>query len=83
MRLQSAILSVATITILSAPITRAEDFKRLAIGSPCPEFSLPGVDDKTHTLNEYKDAQILMVIFTCNHCPTAQAYEDRILNAEY
>ena len=63
----------------------AEDVKRLEIGAPCPEFSLPGVDDKTHTLDDYKDARILMVIFTCNHCPTAQAYEDRVLklNADY
>jgi peroxiredoxin len=57
----------------------------LAIGSAAPDFSLPGVDGKQHTLESFRDANILVVIFTCNHCPTAQAYEDRIkqLAADY
>jgi thiol-disulfide isomerase/thioredoxin len=51
----------------------------LAIGSPAPDFSLPSATDgKTYTLNDFKDSKVLVVIFTCNHCPTAQAYEDRI-----
>src|SRR2546429_9482485 len=49
----------------------------LSIGSPAPDFSLPGIDDKTHTLSEYKDP-ILVVMFICNHCPTSQLYEDRM-----
>jgi peroxiredoxin len=50
----------------------------LAIGSPAPAFSLPGVDGKTHKLADYADSPILAIVFTCNHCPTAQLYEDRI-----
>jgi peroxiredoxin len=50
----------------------------LAIGSRAPDFRLPGVDGKYHTLSEFRDAEVLAVIFTCNHCPTAQAYEERI-----
>src|ERR1700744_2985462 len=50
----------------------------LAIGAKAPDFSLPGIDGKTHTLAEYSSAKILAVIFTCNHCPTAQLYETRI-----
>ncbi len=50
----------------------------LALGSPAPEFSLPGIDGKTHTLADYAGAQVLVLIFTCNHCPTAQLYEARI-----
>ncbi|MFZ0428640.1 MAG: redoxin domain-containing protein [Acidobacteriota bacterium] len=50
----------------------------LAIGSRAPDFRLPGVDGKFHTLSEFRDAEVLAVIFTCNHCPTAQAYEERI-----
>jgi len=50
----------------------------LAIGSPAPDFQLPGVDGKTYTLDSFKDAEVLVIVFTCNHCPTAQAYEDRI-----
>jgi peroxiredoxin len=57
----------------------------LEIGAAAPDFSLPGVDGKTHTLESFRDADVLVVIFTCNHCPTSQAYEDRIkqLAADY
>src|SRR5271170_3789466 len=57
----------------------------LPIGSAAPDFQLPGVDGKTHSLSDYNAAKILVVIFTCNHCPTAQAYEGRVarLQADY
>ena len=57
----------------------------LAIGDPIPSFNLPGVDGKNHTDEEYRDAKVLLILFTCNHCPTAQAYEGRIkkLESEY
>jgi peroxiredoxin len=59
--------------------------KTLEIGSDAPEFNLPGIDGRNYSLQDFADAQILVVIFTCNHCPTAQAYEDRIikLHADY
>jgi thiol-disulfide isomerase/thioredoxin len=50
----------------------------LAIGSPLPDFSLPGVDGKTYTPADFAKAKFLVVVFTSNHCPTAQAYEGRI-----
>jgi thiol-disulfide isomerase/thioredoxin len=50
----------------------------LAIGAKAPDFSLPGVDGKTYTLADFKEYKILTIVFTCNHCPTAQAYEERI-----
>ena len=50
----------------------------LALGSPAPDFSLPGVDGKVHRLSDYAASPILVVIFTCNHCPIAQMYEQRI-----
>lgn len=56
----------------------AEEPKTLPIGAPAPDFSLPGVDGKTYTLSSFAQADLLAVVFTCNHCPTAQAYEDRI-----
>jgi len=49
----------------------------LAIGSQAPEFSLPGIDGKIHTLAEY-NAKVLVIVFTCDHCPTAQLYETRL-----
>lgn len=50
----------------------------LPIGSPAPDFALPGVDGKVVALRDFAAAQALVVIFTCAHCPTAQLYEDRI-----
>ncbi len=50
----------------------------LEIGSPAPDFRLPCVDGKTYSLEAFRDVEILVIVFTCNHCPTAQAYENRI-----
>lgn len=55
------------------------DVKPLAIGAVAPAFKLPDVTGKFFTLDDFKDAKVLVMIFTCNHCPTAQAYEDRII----
>jgi len=56
-----------------------DDHPTLAIGSKAPGFSLKGVDGKTYTLASFAKYKILVIVFTCNHCPTAQAYEDRII----
>jgi peroxiredoxin len=57
----------------------------LAIGAPLPDFKLPGVDGKTYTPADFAAAKLLVVVFTCNHCPTAQAYEGRLkaITADY
>jgi len=57
----------------------------LALGSPAPDFELPGVDGAIHKLADYSSSPILVVVFTCNHCPIAQMYERRItqLAADY
>ena len=76
----SLVRSLAALA-LSATISVAEDtdsHSTLAIGSPAPGFSLPGIDGKTHTLADYKAAKVLVIVFTCNHCPTAQLYESRL-----
>ena len=52
---------------------------KLAIGDAAPPFNLPGIDGRFHQLEDYSDADVLVVNFTCNHCPTAQAYEDRFI----
>lgn len=53
--------------------------KGMALGTPAPSFSLPGVDGKTWTLDDLADAEALVVVFTCNHCPYAKAAEDRLV----
>jgi peroxiredoxin len=63
---------------LSTCLAQPAGFKKLEIGSVAPDFKLPGVDDKDYQLSDFDDAKVLMVVFTCNHCPTAQAYEKRI-----
>jgi peroxiredoxin len=65
---------------ISKPQTiEKQEIITLEIGQKAPDFKLPGVDNKFHTLSEY-DADVLAILFTCNHCPTAQAYEDRVIN---
>jgi len=54
--------------------------KPLEIGAPAPDFSLPGVDGKNYQLSDFKNSPVLAIIFTCNHCPTAQAYEQKIID---
>jgi thiol-disulfide isomerase/thioredoxin len=51
----------------------------LEIGAAAPDFNLPGVDGKNYRLTDFAEAKILVVVFTANHCPTAQAYESRIM----
>lgn len=50
----------------------------LKLGASAPDFSLPGTDGKTYTLKNFADAKVLVIVFTCDHCPTAQYYEERI-----
>lgn len=56
----------------------AESHPILALGSPAPDFNLPGVDGKMHKLSDYAASRVLVVVFTCDHCPIAQMYEQRI-----
>jgi len=52
----------------------------LNLGEGAPYFSLTGTDDKVYSLSSFKDATLLVVVFTCNHCPYAQAYERRLID---
>jgi thiol-disulfide isomerase/thioredoxin len=76
---RSTIATLIGILLLALNVGAADKPQPLKIGEPAPDFNLPGVDGKQHTLQEYDQAELLVVVFTCNHCPTAQAYEDRII----
>lgn len=67
---------LAAIVALAA---HAEDVTPLAIGSAAPDFKLPGIDGKQHTLADYKKADVLMVAFLSNHCPASHGCEPRLL----
>lgn len=70
----------ASATFVANPkLVAPREVKILETGAAAPDFNLPGVDGKMYTLRDFKDAKALVILFTCNHCPTAQAYEDRII----
>jgi peroxiredoxin len=50
----------------------------LKVGAQAPDFNLPGIDGKTHSLKDYSSSKVLVVIFNCDHCPIASMYEKRI-----
>jgi len=89
-QIRAAIFSIA---ILCAPASFAQDAVShnadvppiLKIGSPAPDFNLPGIDGKRHGLADYASAKVLAIVFTCDHCPVAQMYEKRVkqLAADY
>jgi peroxiredoxin len=71
-------ITVIFFIMLLSHFTQAADPPTLEIGASAPDFSLPGTDGKTYSLKSFSNAKVLALIFTCNHCPTAQAYEDRM-----
>lgn len=74
-----AILLVHLFALNLAAQTSHEEPKTLSTGAKAPDFSLPATDGKTYSLASFSGKKILAIIFSCNHCPTAQAYEDRII----
>jgi peroxiredoxin len=85
MRTYYRVLFALIVLISSINISKAEQPETLKIGAAAPDFSLMGVDGKKYSLKSFAAAPVLAIVFTCNHCPTAQAYEGRIkkLTADY
>jgi len=79
-RLKDKIIILTFFVFLGISL-KAQEHKEpatLAIGSSAPEFRLKGIDNKIYTLKSFSRAKILVIIFSAPHCPTAQAYEERI-----
>lgn len=70
-------LLLMTMAALGTP-PAGGDVETLRVGSSAPGFNLPGVDGRNWNLQDFSDSKILVVVFTCNHCPTAQYYEERL-----
>ena len=71
------------IVFLATAAVRAAELAKLEIGDPAPTWSgIIGIDDQQHSLAEYKKAKAVVVVFTCNHCPVAVAYEDRLVDLQ-
>jgi peroxiredoxin len=73
----SAAYFIMFLWMMAIPVF-AIDHPTLAIGAKAPDFHLQGVDGKWYSLASFKNAKVLVVIFMCNHCPTSQAYEERV-----
>jgi peroxiredoxin len=77
------LMALAVLTSIPTVATRAQagQFNSvLSIGDPGPAWKdLPGVDGKRHSLADLQDREIVVVVFTCNSCPIASDYEDRII----
>lgn len=56
-----------------------QEVATLEVGQKAPDFALAGIDGKIYSLADFAEAKVLAIIFTCNHCPTAQAYEERMM----
>ncbi len=80
---RSVILGTTAIVLLAAfagSLPAAKFNKVLDIGQPAPGWTdLLGVDDKRHSLNDLKDAKLVVVLFACNRCPVVKAYERRLI----
>lgn len=68
-------VGLMSFTFMNNPTTETEGYK---VGDTATDFSLKNIDGKMVSLADYKDAKGFIVIFTCNHCPYAVMYEDRI-----
>lgn len=81
MKTLKSILVIFTICTLYA-FTNVNNDKGYQVGDIATDFKLPNVDGKIVSLSDYKEAKGFIVIFTCNTCPYAQAYEDRIIELD-
>jgi len=76
--LLSAVVILAGLAVVAC--SQAQEIKGVKIGDLAPDWQgIVGVDGKKHSLSDYKDAKIIVMVCTCNHCPVAVAYEDRII----
>jgi len=76
---QVLVVVAAVLFMAGLGFSASEKVETLRIGQKAPDFNLPGADGRNYKLADFADTDILVIIFTCNHCPTAQAYEERII----
>ncbi len=65
--------------LASADPEHLNDHPTLSIGAKAPDFHLKGIDSKIYSLASFSKAKVLVIAFICNHCPTSQAYEKRLI----
>lgn len=79
-----AAVAVAGLAFANAQAADEKETKAgLEIGAQAPEWAaLPGTDDKEHGLKDLEEKKAVVVVFTCNHCPVAVQYEDRLVELQ-
>lgn len=73
------ILGIFIFSILSLFSDKSTVVEGYKPGDKAEDFRLKSVDGKMYSMSDYKDAKGFIVVFTCNHCPFAKKYEDRII----
>ncbi len=76
----ASFVAIVLVLAFSDSTIAAKYNRKVDVGQAAPKFEgLMGVDGKSHSLDDYKSAKVLVIAFTCNHCPVAQMYEDRFI----
>ncbi|TVR70042.1 MAG: redoxin [Marinilabiliales bacterium] len=78
-RLACLFVLAAIIISMTTAGAQEREIKPLEIGAVAPDFDLPGIDGRNYTLADFEEYEVLFIVFWANHCPTAQAYEDRLI----
>ncbi len=74
--------TIGSLVLVSAALMASGCYaaNKLNVGDRAPQWTgVVGTDDKPHSLADFKDAKAVVVVFTCNHCPVAKAYQDRLI----
>ena len=80
MMLRAILLTVFGVAFIISGMTRPQG---LNVGDKATDFSLANIDGKMISLDSYKDAKGYIVVFTCNNCPYAKAYQQRLADLHY
>lgn len=81
-KMRQIIISLTFIFINLVTFCQDPHFQPVTLepGARAPDFSLMGTDGMIHKLSDFALSKVLVVVFSCNHCPTAQAYQDRLIS---
>lgn len=79
----SAAAAVLLLAVVPAFAVAGKFNRVLSIGDRAPEWKeLVGTDDRKHALADYAEAKLIVLVFTCNHCPVATANQDRLIGLQ-
>jgi len=77
------VVGFAAALVMASQCSAGKYNKKLNVGDAAPQWSgAAGIDDKKHALADHKDAKAVVVVFTCNHCPVADFYDERLVQLQ-